>query len=190
MRREKKEELNYYIHEYTPLQIVKTLNSRDYEVERYGCGLENGEIIFREKVVKNYQSDYGVQLLPITDDEQILLEVKPTIFKNRPVSISLPVGYLDSKEWYGQTAQRVLLRLGCQSKNIHEICDFTSIEDYSAAHYKGLLADNCIPIRSADVPVFECSFEELNELIDMGYIPDAGSQLMVEKGKQYIKRRY
>ena len=190
MRKDKKEELDYYLHEYAPRQVIKTMCPKDYEIERYGCCLENEDVVFKERIVKKGQSDYGVLLLPITDEEQVLLEVNPNIFKNRPVSIGLPMGYLEEKEWYGQTAQRVLLKLGCRSKNIHELCNFTSIEDYSASHYKGLLADHCISFRDSEVPLFECNIDELTELVELGYIPDAGSQLMIEKGKEFVKKRY
>lgn len=196
MRKEKKEELEYYIESLKTLR--KELIDRKPKfitVESYNCLLKNGIVIPREKIIKNRNDGSAALILPVTEENNTILTIQPRVFTRRTVGISFPAGYIEKDEEPVTAARRELLEeTGYESNNFKRICSFYQDDGCSAAYNTGYLATDCRKTSSQHldkdefIKYFECSIEEVYEMLENGYIEDVGSQLLLEKAKKYLKK--
>lgn len=196
MRKEKLEELNEYV------ELLKTKKKTLLEkagnfinVEKYLIELNNGEVITREKILKGNTSGNASIVLPVTVDGNVILVVQPRVFTKSGVGIELPAGYVDEGEDYEDAARRELYEeTGYAPENMILLGEFYQDQGCSSAYNKSFLAEGCRKIgqqcldSSEFIKYFECSIDELYELIERGMINDLQSQFTIEKAKQYIRR--
>ena len=196
MRKEKLEELNEYV------ELLKTKRKKLMEmtgdfikVNKYLVELNNGEVITREKILKGNNDGNASIVLPVTVDGNVILVVQPRVFTRSGVGIELPAGYVDVGEEYEDAARRELFEeTGYVPENIRLLGQFYQDQGCSAAYNKSFLAEGCRKIgpQSLDssefIKYFECSVDELYELVDLDMINDLQSQYTIEKAKQYIRR--
>lgn len=196
MRKEKLEELNEYV------ELLKTKRKKLMEmtgdfikVNKYLVELNNGEVITREKILKGNNDGNASIVLPVTVDGNVILVVQPRVFTRSGVGIELPAGYVDVGEEYEDAARRELFEeTGYVPENIRLLGQFYQDQGCSAAYNKSFLAEGCRKIgpQSLDgsefIKYFECSVDELYELVELGMINDLQSQYTIEKAKQYIRR--
>ena len=196
MRKEKLEELNEYV------ELLKTKRKKLMEmtgdfikVNKYLVELNNGEVINREKILKGNNDGNASIVLPVTVDGNVILVVQPRVFTRSGVGIELPAGYVDVGEEYEDAARRELFEeTGYVPENIRLLGQFYQDQGCSSAYNKSFLAEGCRKIgpQSLDgsefIKYFECSVDELYELVKLGMINDLQSQYTIEKAKQYIRR--
>ena len=196
MRKEKLEELNEYV------ELLKTKRKKLMEmtgdfvkVNKYLVELNNGEVITREKILKGNNDGNASIVLPVTVDGNVILVVQPRVFTRSGVGIELPAGYVDVGEEYEDAARRELFEeTGYVPENIRLLGQFYQDQGCSSAYNKSFLAEGCRKIgpQSLDssefIKYFECSIDELYELVELGMINDLQSQYTIEKAKQYIRR--
>lgn len=196
MRKEKLEELNEYV------ELLKTKRKKLMEmtgdfikVNKYLVELNNGEVITREKILKGNNDGNASIVLPVTVDGNVILVVQPRVFTRSGVGIELPAGYVDVGEEYEDAARRELFEeTGYVPENIRLLGQFYQDQGCSAAYNKSFLAEGCRKIGSQSldgsefIKYFECSVDELYELVELGMINDLQSQYTIEKAKQYIRR--
>lgn len=196
MRKEKLEELNEYV------ELLKTKRKKLMEmkgdfikVNKYLVELNNGEVITREKILKGNNDGNASIVLPVTVDGNVILVVQPRVFTRSGVGIELPAGYVDVGEEYEDAARRELFEeTGYIPENIRLLGQFYQDQGCSAAYNKSFLAEGCRKIGSQSldssefIKYFECSVDELYELVELGMINDLQSQYTIEKAKQYIRR--
>ena len=196
MRKEKLEELNEYVELLmTKRKKLMEMTGDFIKVNKYLVELNNGEVITREKILKGNNDGNASIVLPVTVDGNVILVVQPRVFTRSGVGIELPAGYVDVGEEYEDAARRELFEeTGYVPENIRLLGDFYQDQGCSSAYNKSFLAEGCRKIGSQSldssefIKYFECSVDELYELVELGMINDLQSQYTIEKAKQYIRR--
>lgn len=195
MRSEKLKELRRIIDELKVLTIEKQdKECRFIGGEVYKCTLNNGEVIYREKLIKSGGDGSAAVVLPVTRDKNVILTVEPRVFSKRGVGISIPAGYIEKGESGILAAQRELMEeTGYTSTNIVPLKGFYQDIGCSSSYNELFVAMNCYRAGSQSldeseyVKCFECSYDEAFELMDMGYIEDSNAIITLLRSKKYIK---
>lgn len=198
MRREKWDELNSYIEE---LKTIEVLDKIDIErgflkIKKEWFKLNNGKIIFREKLVKGKKDGSAAIILPITKDKDVVLVVQPRPLTNLSVGIELPAGYIEDGELPEISAMRELKEeTGYIPENIELLANYYQDQGCSSANNYGFLATGCEKKEEQNldkdeyIRYFKCHYQEMLELVDMGYINDANSLITIEKSRQVLSKR-
>lgn len=196
MRIEKFNELHGYIEDLrvNKKKFLET-GGKFLTIERYLAQLNNGHVLAREKLVKNGIDGSASIVLPITSDGNVLLVVQPRVFTKEGVSVELVAGYVDAKEGYEEAAKRELFEeTGYVFEKLTGLGSFYQDQGCSAAYNQAFLAEGCRKISEQHldgdefIKIFECSYDEMLELVDMGIINDCQSQLAIERSKRYLKK--
>lgn len=198
MRREKWDELNSYIEK---LKTIEVLDKIDIErgflkIKKEWFKLNNGKIIFREKLVKGKKDGSAAIILPITKDKDVVLVVQPRPLTNLSVGIELPAGYIEDGELPEISAMRELKEeTGYIPENIELLANYYQDQGCSSANNYGFLATGCEKKEEQNldkdeyIRYFKCHYQEMLELVDMGYINDANSLITIEKSRQVLSKR-
>lgn len=196
MRKELLERLNKYVEELKTIKYEKITGNKFLTIERYKCHLNNGEIITREKLLKNNKAGNATIILPITKNNTTIVTVQPRTFTKTTVGIALPAGYVEDNESYEEAARRELLEeTGYKADKLIEVCSYNQEEGCSSSLNKGFIALDCEKVgnqsldESEIIRYFECSIDELFYLVDNGYIKGVNSQFTIEKAKEFLKKR-
>ena len=195
MRKEKLEELKYYIEELKTIKSVST-NGTFLKSEAYEFTLSNGFVIKREKLIKGNNDGSAVIIMPVTNNNEILTVVEPRVFTKETVGVGLPAGYIEKGEYPQDSALRELREeTGYIPKSIIEVDSFYQDEGCSSAYNHIFLALNCIKKYPQQLDKDELirymlfSYEELVELEKLGYIKGANTKLALAKTKNFIRRK-
>lgn len=207
MRKEKLEELKNDIKELQTITKERQKEEFIYQgtepiqrkgflkVESYNCKLQNGRIIPRERIVKRGNDGNAVIILPITKEGNVLLVVQPRVFTKETVCVELPAGYSEKEENPLTAGKRELEEeTGYVPDEMKLLASFYQDQGCSAAYNHSILALGCTKAKEQNldkdeiIRYFECSFKEVIELIDHGYITDIQSLYTIEKAKTYIKQ--
>jgi len=164
--------------------------------ERYICTLNNGEKIIREKLQKGRKDGSAVIILPVTEDNQILVSVEPRVFTERTVGIGFPAGYIEPGEEPEVSALRELQEeIGVIPSKLIPLASFYQDQGISAAKNRIFLALGCSeghekkPDEGEFVEYFKCSFNDVLELQKQGYIEGCNAIIAIEKAKQYFNKK-
>lgn len=197
MQKETIEKIRKYQEEFRCTAKTKIkIKPHFLKIESYQCNLQNGKRIIREKIIKGKTDGSAVTILPITEEGKIILIMQPRVFTKETVGIELPAGYIESKETPLEAAQRELLEeTGFKPTNAHLFASFYQDQGCSAALNYSVIATGCQKVRNQQLDVseyihyLECTWQEVEELVDKGYITDLQSQFTIAKAKIYRKEK-
>lgn len=174
---------------------ITNSKNRFLGVKTYECKLNNGKIVKRQKLLKNGIDGNAVSILPLTDDEETILVIQPRVFTKNKVSIELPAGYIDDNETPEETALRELKEeTGYVSKNLIKLAEYYQDQGCSAAYNYSYLALNCKKMyeqkldKDEYIEYLKCSFDDLVDLLNDGYINDANSIIAITTAQKILKR--
>ena len=192
MRKEKLEELEYYLETLKTIEFIKKNKEPSFiKSEVYDCKLNSGEIITREKLLKGNKNGSAAIVLPITTNNEVILVIEPRVFTKKTVGIGLPAGYIEDGETPIDSARRELKEeTGYETKEIISLGGFYQDMGCSSAYNECFLAANCVKTgkqkldESEYIKYFKCYFQEALELIDLGYIEGANTIITFEKVKK------
>ncbi len=193
MRKEKLEELKNAIQALTIVSLEKEEMVKKEEesegflqVEKYRCCLENGKTFFRDKLLKKGKSGNATVILPITEEGNVILTIQPRVFTKEKVSVELPAGYIEDEEDAYTAAKRELEEeTGYQPKELKKLISYYQDQGCAESLITCFYARDCKKIgnqhldKDEYIDYYECSYEELLELMQLGYIKDAGSLLTI-----------
>lgn len=189
------EELKKYIEELKTIEMKKDDKPIFLSIEPYLCTLNNGNIIPREKILKNNTDGSAAIIFPITKDNKVILSVEPRVFTERTVDVGFPAGYIEEKEEPIISAKRELLEeTGYSSDELIFLGKFYQDQGCSSALNHYFIAMNCIKISDQNLDEGEyikyivVTLEELDFLIENNYMTGLNSAFLYEKGKQYLRR--
>lgn len=197
MREEKLREIKEYLVELKTVYSKELVNEEPkfLSISSSLHTLNNGNTIRRERILKNKRDGSAVIILPVTEDGECIIAIEPRVFTKEKVGIGFPAGYIEEGEDYLEAAYRELLEeTGYQAKNLEYLVSFYQDEGCSSAYNYGVLAKCCekVNIQKLDKDEFvrycTCTFSEIEELVDKGLIAGANSQLLIEKGKKYLRK--
>lgn len=200
MRKEKLEELKSYIEELKTVEVLeqKQISEGFLSLEEITVRLNNGKVLKRNKLLKGKEKKDGnaAIILPITTEGNVLLTVQPRISTEMTVGVELPAGYIEEGEEGIFAAQRELEEeTGYIPKKLEFLTDYYQDQGCSGALNECFLATGCKKQKEQHldkdefIHYFECTYEEMLELIDLKYIRDAGSKITIYEANQKVKKR-
>lgn len=176
-----------YFKKFSTIERKKEISDKHFlTVEKYKLTLANGGVIIREKILKNNKDGSASIILPITEDEKIILSIEPRVFTKRTVDIGLPAGYIEEGELPIEAAKRELLEeTGYTSDEFIHVGSFYQDQGISGAFNHYFIARNCKKVCKQKLDEGEfikyilVSIEELKELLNNGYIEGLNSAYLI-----------
>lgn len=188
------EQINNIYNEFKTIDKIKQDENKFLSVESYLCKLNNGKTITREKLLKGGKDGSAAIILPITKDNKVVLAIEPRVFTEKTVDIGLPAGYIEDGEDAMVAALRELKEeTGYVSDDVKYLGKFYQDQGCMGALNYYFVAFNCEKKYQQDldegeyIKYIEVSYDELDYLIQNGYICGLNSAYTIEKAKQYVK---
>ena len=127
MRQEKIDELKKKIRLVTPVEIPKPVDWPEEldkpfissESHFFGIGKK---VIKRDKLLKGGKAGDAVNIIAITEDNNISLIVQPRCFTDNLIGVEIPAGYIDDGETPEEAAKRELSEeTGMEAKTLNHL---------------------------------------------------------------------
>lgn len=190
------DKLKSYRKELQTVHFEKVNASQFLKIESYRCVLKNGRVLKREKLLKNGRNGSAAIVLPITANGKVIVNVEPRVFTKETVAVGLPAGYIEENESPEEAARRELLEeTGYVPKELIPLGSFYQDEGISGAKNHYFIAFDCEKVtdQSLDedeiVKYLQINIEDLDELIENGYMSGLNSAVTVERSRKYLGKR-
>lgn len=196
MRESKLNELREKIERFKILSLRKVERECEFlNIEPYEVRLKNGEIFGREKIVKGGNSGSAAVVLPFISDDEVLITIEPRVFTEMGVGVGLTAGYIENGEDDITAARRELLEeTGYIAETIIPIGGFYQDVGISGAYNKLFIANGLKKVSERHLDSDEyiqnmvVTFDELLELIDLGYAEDANTVIASLRAEKVLRK--
>lgn len=197
MRKEKLEELENLIDKYKTIEVINEhkVDSGFLSIMQADYKLNNGKTINRDYLLKNNKPGSSCNVLPITKEGDVIFVIQPRVQIKRTVGIEIPAGLVEEDESPLDAVKREFLEeTGYTSDTFIHLVKCYQDEGCSQAIVNSYLALDCYKTTEQNldddefISIFKCTFDEAQELIDMGYVCGAFSIMTIEMAKKYIKK--
>lgn len=196
MRKEKKIELLKILNQYQIIKkekIEKNPSFLSIETARYHL---NGNItLIREKIKKNHKDGSAIIVIPVTKEQEIITVIEPRVCIKNGVGVGFPAGYIEENETPEEASIRELQEeIGYQPEQLIPLISFYQGEGISSAYNHAFLALNCQKVSEQQldpdeyIQYMKFKTEEIEELIQMGYINGSNSLLAFQYAKEKMRR--
>lgn len=196
MRKEKKIELLKILNQYQIIKkkkIEKNPSFLSIETARYHL---NGNItLIREKIKKNHKDGSAIIVIPVTKEQEIITVIEPRVCIKNGVGVGFPAGYIEENETPEEAVIRELQEeIGYQPEQLIPLISFYQDEGISSAYNHAFLARNCQKVSEQQldpdeyIQYMKFKTEEIEELIQMGYINCSNSLLAFQYTKEKMRR--
>ena len=189
-----REEIKNVFDEFKTIKKEKKEGNKFLSIESYICELNNGKVITREKILKGGNDGSAVIVLPITQNEKVILAIEPRVFTEKTVDMGLPSGYIENGEEPKDAALRELKEeTGYVPNRLEYLGSFYQDQGCSSALNHYFIAFDCEKKYDQNLDESEfikyvlVDFKELDYLLDNGYIKGLNSAYIIEKAKKHIK---
>lgn len=196
IRKEKLELIKLFYEELKTKEITRVNNTSFITSEKYKITLNNGKIIYREKIFKSNKDGSASIILPVTKEGEIVTVVEPRVFTKDTVAVGFPSGYIEENEEPLKGAIRELKEeTGYVSDKWINIDSYYQDEGCSGAYNYSFIAFNSEKKFEQKLDQDELvryillNYDELFELERIGYISGANSKLTLNKSIPYMKGR-
>ena len=210
MRKEKLEQLQDYIRKLRTVKKTlvssecvydkdkKFLKEKEFiNIEKYIVELGNGMIIPREKILKGGEDKSAVIIMAVTKDNNIVLVVQSRSSTHESVCVEFPAGYMEEGESPEDGAKREMLEeTGYVPREMIYLDKFYQDQSCGVCAYNySYLALGCEKMQEQNlddneaIRYFECSIDEVMELVEKGYITDIQTKYTLNLAKPYIYQR-
>ena len=196
MRKEKKIELLKILNQYQIIKkekIEKNPSFLSIETARYHL---NGNItLIREKINKNHKDGSAIIVIPVTKEQEIITVIEPRVCIKNGVGVGFPAGYIEENETPEEASIRELQEeIGYQPEHLIPLISFYQDEGISSAYNHAFLALNCQKVSEQQldpdeyIQYMKFKTEEIEELIQMGYINGSNYLLAFQYAKEKMRR--
>lgn len=196
IRKEKLDLINSYYEELKTKEIKRTDPSTFITSEKNVITLNNGRVIYRERLLKNKKDGSAAIIIPVTKGGEIIAVIEPRVFTKDTVAVGFPSGYIEDGEEPVTGAKRELREeTGYVSDNWIEIDSYYQDEGCSKAFNHSFIAFDCEYRYDQKLDEDEIvryillNYEELFELEKRGYISGGNAKLTLNKSIPYMKER-
>ena len=195
MRKETKEKINNIIEKFKTTKLERIDTSTDFiNIESYKVTINNGDVFYRDKIVKYNGYGSSSAVLPVLKNGNFLLIGEPRVFTESTVELCIPGGYMEIDEDPKEGAVRELKEeTGLVSNNIIEVSSFyTDLGNSDHINYVFVALDSEYHenIKLDDdeyVEPIELTYDELEELINDGTIKNSSTIIAFLKYKEIKK---
>lgn len=167
---------------------AKFINSKSYEVT-----LNNGDKLIREKLIKGGKDGSAVVILPVKEDNKIVVTIEPRVFTKTGVGISFPAGYIEEGEISFIAALRELEEeTGLVPKELISLGGFYQDSGVSSAYNELFIALGCKCEKKQHldkdeyIKYINLTYDEVLDLEKDGYINDCNGIIALTRAKKYL----
>jgi ADP-ribose pyrophosphatase len=180
--------------EFRTINKTKEEGNKFLSIERYTFELNNGKKISREKILKGKSDGSAAIVLPITNENKVVLAIEPRVFTELSVDIGLPAGYIEKGEIPIFAAVRELKEeTGYEPRRVQFLGSYYQDQGCSEAQNYYYIAYGCKKVGEQNldegefIKYIEVSLAELDYLLNNGYIKGLNSAYTIEKSKALLK---
>lgn len=167
------------------------------DVEKYMVELANGMVVPREKIIKGGGDKSAAIVMPVTKDNNTILVVQSRSSTKESVCVEFPAGYIEEGESPEYGAKReVMEETGYLPQEMIFLDKFYQDQSCGVcAQNYSYLALGCEKVQGQNlddneaIRYFECSVDEVLELMERGYITDIQTKYTLNLAKPYVYQK-